>query len=395
MRPRRIQISRGTLTLLLMLMGASFLSPVRLEAQCGPGYTVATEVHSTTAAGDGSNPTNISLPQFANPGGNTFIGAQVDVFLTSTITITFTNTSPTATQSFFPLMSRPDELDLYGTDVFDASGNQNLPHTVLAPSTSKTYTNITPYNNNNIVDYTITTSDPNLVSYEGGGNLSFTYIPTIFFNNVPNPPVSPSTPVVNDNLTFQVTYSYCQLTVLASNIITFTATRENGQSVALNWITSNEEPGRRYAIEVSTDGKNFQDQGSVSSDSVKSDASYSYSYVIPAGATGKLYFRLRQSQTGVADSYSTVRIIDLGMGASVFSLYPNPPSDYINLNFPSTHDWKVDIVAADGGLVQRVYYPNTSLARVNFNRRLSAGTYFARATDADESKVYVASFTIR
>ena len=384
-----------------MLMGASFLSPIQSDAQCGAGYTVATEVHATTVTGDGSNPTSVSLPQFANPGGNTFIGVQMDVFLTNTAIITFTNiSSPTAAQSFTPIMGRSDELDLNGTDVFDAVGLQPMPHTNLtvAPGagSTKTYPGITVFNNNNIVDYVVGQADPTLTDYEGGGNLSFVYTPTTFINFVPNT-VSYATPApaITDHLTFQVTYSYCQLTVLASNIITFTATRENGQSVALNWITSNEEPGRRYAIEVSTDGKNFKDQGSVPSDSIKSDASYSYSYAIPADATGKLYFRLRQSQAGMADSYSAVRIIDLGMGASVFSLYPNPPSDYINLNFPAAHDWKVDIVSADGGLVQRVYYPNTSLARVNFNRRLSAGTYFARATDADESKVYVASFTIR
>jgi hypothetical protein len=389
-----------TLALLLLLMGASLLSPLPSTAQCGPGYAVATETHTTTATGDGANPSSVSLPQFANPGGNTFVGAEISVLLTNTISITFTNTNPTATASFKPLVSRPDELDLNGNDVFDAGGNVFMPTTNLAVApgagSSKTYTGTTVYNNYPIVDYTIGTADPTLTDYQGGGNLSFDYIPTTFMNNVPQPTVTFSTPIITDHLTFQVTYSYCQVTSLATNIILFTATKENGQSVALNWITSNELPGRRYDIGVSTDGRNFRDEGSVPADSVNRDAAYSYSYVIPAGASGKLYFRLRQWQANGVANYSPVRSVDLGGGeSSAFSLYPNPPSDYINLNFPTTGDWKVDILAADGGLVQRVYYPDTNLARLSFNRKLATGTYFARATGSEGGKGYIASFTIR
>jgi hypothetical protein len=320
--------------------------------------------------------------------------------LTNTISITFTNTNPGQSQSFKPLISRPDELDLNGNDVFDAGGNVFMPTTNLAvpplAGSSKTYTGTAVYNNYPIVDYTVGTVDPTLTDYQGGGNLSFDYIPTTFVNNVPVTNVTSSTPIITDHLTFQVTYSYCQVTSLATNIMLFTATKENGQSVALNWITSNEVAGRRYDIGVSTDGRNFHDDGSVPADSVNSDAAYSYHYVIPAGRSGKLYFRLRQWQANGVANYSQVRSVDLGDGeSSAYSLYPNPPSDYINLNFPATGDWKVDILAADGGLVQRVYYPGTNLARLSFSRKLSAGTYFARATDSGAGRSYIASFTIR
>ena len=323
----------------------------------------------------------------------------MDVFLSNTATITFSNPSTTQAPSFTPLMTRTDQLSLNGSDVFDAFGNALMPHTSLGknplPTDTRTYTNIAVYNNYNIVDYTIDQADPSLTDYEGGGNLSFSYTPIAFINNVLSP-ATYTTPVITDNLTFTITYSYCAVVVLSSNITAFTATRENDKLVALNWATANEQPGRRYAIEVSTDGKNFKDYGWVTSDSVNSDASYSYDYTIVAGAAGKLYFRLKQVQDNGTTSYSSIRVIDLGTGGpSGFSLYPNPPSDYINLSFPVTHAWQVDILAADGSVIQRNYYPDTNLARVNFNRKLPAGTYFARATDAQGGKGYVGSFTIQ
>jgi hypothetical protein len=391
-----------TTALLLLMMGASFLLPLQSNAQCPTGYAVTTEQHNTTATGNGADATPFTLPQFVNPGGGTFLSAQVDVFLTNHITVTFTNSSTTSAPpaGFKATIARPDELDLNGSDVYDANGSVKMPATTLTvapgPGSSVTFNNLLVYNNVNIADYTIGTADPSLTDYEGAGNLSFLYTPFTYINFVPAPAVA-GTPTIVDNLTFQVTYSYCEATVLASNITIFTATRENDQLVALNWNTSNEVQGRRYHIQASIDGNNFSDYGSpVVSDSVNSNASYSYDYTLAAGASGKLYFRLKQVQSNGTASYSAVRVVDLGSGGpSGFYLYPNPPSDYINLNFPVAHTWQVDIISADGTLIQRNYYPATSVARVNFNRKLSSGIYFARATDAQDGKGYVGSFTIR
>jgi hypothetical protein len=241
----------------------------------------------------------------------------------------------------------------------------------------------------------ITTANPILTgSFEGTGSVNFTYKSTTSLTSALG--VSNSA-TVSDAITLGVTYYFCNPTVLSSNVITFMATLENKQTVSLNWITVNEQAGRRYEIEVSNNGKDFTTFDSQASDPVNTDASYTYQYAINAGVTGKLYFRLRQLDVDGTASYSPVRIIDLDAGGlSGFSLYPNPPADFINLVFPpGTRGWQVDIFSADGSLVQRNYYGNTSAGRLNFQRKLSAGTYFARATDMETSKDYVSPFVVR
>ena len=409
MRPRRIQIPWVKTALSMLLLAGPFnLLPAQLFAQqttSSCGGTIQSATHSFTITGLSPNTTNtFTLPQYDFTVNNyQLISAVMTSSVTTNNSVTFTNssTNPDPTQQeqdFFPVINRSDVLKMTSpasTTLGAASVNYNFPFTELDHTGDDfTYGPGNFFNNTQVVYDSVNTSSPTLNNFLGSGNLTFTYKNTNFLNSVPSPGVTPSV-TETDDITISVTYYFCNPTVLSSNIITFTATRQDDHTVALNWITANEQPGRRYDIQVSTDGLNYSIADSRPSDPVNSESTYFYNYPIPYGATGKLYFRLQQVESNGTANYSSVRVVDLaGNGPSGFFLYPNPPSDYINLNFPAVHDWKVDIIAADGGLVQRVYYPHSSLARVNFNRRLSAGTYFARATDAEESRVYVASFTI-
>jgi hypothetical protein len=78
------------------------------------------------------------------------------------------------------------------------------------------------------------------------------------------------------------------------------------------------------------------------------------------------------------------------------TLYPNPAQDYIQLTFnnPAGSDWQVDILAADGHIVQSNRYNNVSLARVNFTSKLAAGAYFARVTDIRTAQHYTITFAV-
>jgi hypothetical protein len=50
---------------------------------------------------------------------------------------------------------------------------------------------------------------------------------------------------------------------------------------------------------------------------------------------GNLYFRIQMIDANGATSYSPLRVINLGNGSvTAFSIYPNPPSTFINLTFP-------------------------------------------------------------
>jgi hypothetical protein len=69
-----------------------------------------------------------------------------------------------------------------------------------------------------------------------------------------------------------------------------------------------------------------------------------------------------------------------GSGAGL-QVFPNPATTYINLQTgQAANDWQVDIIAANGNVVQRAQVLQSSLIYIPFSSKLSAGTYFARLT---------------
>lgn len=397
MIPCRIQLSGATL---LLLICWATLKPLHAAAQTCSG-TIQSVTYSTVISGTGSGTYAASLPQYNSSSGYTLISAVLNSYVTTNSTVKFTNTDPSNEADFSPLIGRTDILKLDGTTTLGgASSNFSFPFTSLDPAgganDNVTYGPQAVFNNTHMVSDSITTASPMLTaSFQGTGSVNFTYKSTTSLTSALG--VS-NTASVSDAITLSVTYYFCNPTVLSSNVITFMATLENNRTASLNWITANEQAGRRYELEMSSNGKDFTTFDTQASDPINTEASYSYQYPIGSGVTGKLYFRLKQIDIDGTASYSQVRIIDLdGTGtAPGFSIYPNPPTDFINLVFPSsTLGWQVDILTADGSLVQRNYYGSIGTGRLNFQRKLAAGTYFARATDLQAAKNYVSPFVIR
>jgi len=166
--------------------------------------------------------------------------------------------------------------------------------------------------------------------------------------------------------------------------------------VQLAWSSTNEQTGRNYKTQVSTDGTDYSVFGSVPSNPIAGDPSYTYSYPIPPNATGKLYFRLEIVDNNGITTYSPIAIVNLGdPGTASFSIYPNPPQDFVNLTLPGDNrSWQVDILSAVGNLVQRSYFYNNSNPRVNFNRKLASGAYFVRASNMQTGDQHTGSFII-
>ena len=385
--------------ILCMLFCISVIGPLRSAAQCGlnPVHSVT---YAATLNGVGNNTYVInSLPQFP-PASGTLLSAAVSSHNTATSTLVLTNTVASP-QDIFPSFSRSDIIKLNGTTLGapGGAGFNGYPETMLNPSGSAGDNATLPTQTvlNNTQDYydSVKNSNPVFSSFSGVGNLSFTYRSVTFPGGIPTGVTSNYN--ISETITFAVTYYYCAI-VLSTNILTFTATRENDHAVQLSWISSNEEAGSRYDEEVSNDGSDFNTFASKQANANHLDASYTDIYSIPPGTTGKLYFRLKIVNTDGTLNYSAVKIIDLnGAPATGFHIYPDPPdAGFVNVVFGTAgSDWQVDIFAANGSLVQRNYFYNSATARVDFRNTMSSGAYFLRATDQQTGKNYTASFLIR
>jgi hypothetical protein len=234
-------------------------------------------------------------------------------------------------------------------------------------------------------------------SFVGGGSVNLFYSTGTSVITNPNNPLLPADySTISDQMKLTVIYYYCNPGTLAVNLLSFTAVRQNPQSALLDWNVANETPGTIYHVQVSTDGVNFADYAAVDGDPVNSAASYSYTYPINPSATGLLYFRLRIEHASGSATFSIVNVINLNNNpVTGFGIFPNPPSTFINVNLPGDNrSWQVDIFAADGKLVQRNAFVNTSFVRVDFAEKLAAGAYFVRARNPLSGTSYSGSFLL-
>jgi Secretion system C-terminal sorting domain len=403
MRLFKIRISRVSASLLMPLLMASIsLLPSRLAAQaCTGGLQSSTQ--TVTLAGTGGNVFAPTFSQYNPPAGYVLVSAAVKTTVSISGSVGLTNN--TASDQFIIVgAADDDELTINGSVIPNGSGGSstgetpysNFPPTTVPANSSQTLGPSTLSSNQTVQYDTITNSESVLNDFIGTGSPSIGYYNYIFLQQSnTNVGVAAS---LSASIKISLTYYYCYTGPLAANFLTFTAVLENPQTVLLNWLTTNETLGEKYVVQVSSgNGTDFSNVDTVLADGVAGNGNYAYNYMVQPTDKGNLYFRLQLIEPGGTTSYSPLRVVALDNGSgSAFSIYPNPPSTFINLTFPgNSRDWQVQIFAADGDLVQQNYFSNTNLATMNFNHKMAAGAYFVRAINPQTSDHYAGSFVIR
>ena len=398
----RIQLSRvSTLMAVFVLSGIVALTPnSSVNAQTCSGVlgsvtydTVVTE--SSSGGGNASAGFSYTIPKFTLSNGTLYAAVIKSNVITASVNATMIN---------FTGSTGAPSVTLYRTDGVTSTAIPNGSGLYLSPSGTPYTGPAIPNNGTEVVPMpNVITNQPvlndsvidatSMSNLSGAGTIKFNYSGSD--QPLGNAGFFPIAVSGTDQVSFSITYYYCQI-ILAINLVSFTATLENPHTVQLNWTSANEEANRTYNVQVSTDGTNFSDVGSVQSDPVNSDASYSYNYPVSPTATGRLFFRLRMVDNNGAITFSSICLVNLnGSNTSAFSIYPNPATDFINLVLPGgNQSWNVDIISADGNLVQRNIFSNTALGRIDFTRKLARGTYFVRATNTTSGEQHGGSFVI-
>jgi hypothetical protein len=397
MRLFKIRLSRVSASLLMpLLMGFISLLPSRLAAQTCTG-TLQSSTQSFTYPGNGNDEFNPGFSQYNPPAGYVLMAAAISASINLVESVALTNGANPTQTNVHPGVYDNDELTV-NSDLLDAETSlpKSLPFINVPTNTTVTDGPSTLYTNYQMSYDSLTTSSSDLNAFVGTGiaNVAYANVATVSINNT----IVSQSPTLALNETLTLTYYYCYTGTLAVNLLNFTATLENPQTALLNWLTTGEEPGEKYIVQVSTgNGTDFLNVDTVSADGVAGNGAYAYEYAIPSADKGNLYFRIQIIEPSGMTSYSPLRVINLGNGViSSFLIYPNPPSTFIDLAFPgNTRNWQVQIFAANGDLVQQNYFYNTNLATVNFNNKMAAGAYFVRAIDPQSNDHYAGSFVIR
>lgn len=130
--------------------------------------------------------------------------------------------------------------------------------------------------------------------------------------------------------------------------ITRFAAERQGQQAVLTWATATEHNSKGFAVQVSTDSREFRTAGFVPSTSANSIQAQSYRFVdAPANPTGMRYYRLQQVDLDGSVTYTAVRALTFA-NAAVVAASPNPFTDVLYLNTYAAEASRTTAVFTDG-----------------------------------------------
>ncbi|MFT3935278.1 MAG: choice-of-anchor E domain-containing protein [Chitinophagaceae bacterium] len=345
------------------------------NAQCSGGATAYSITYDTvvynSGSGNYSSSYSFSFPKFNIPSG-TFIGVDIKSSVSIGYSYTISNTD-TKTLTYKTRVYRNDDITssaLDPSDISTTNSSSQLTTTLAAGQVYNYGPALTTYTSTS----TITAADSRLINFMGTGNVDFDYeaftYPYIITSGTPG--------LGNINLTsatdtthFSITYRYCMTSILAEDLLFFTAVPQAKGKVLLSWSQENIQSGRVYNAQVSTDGRNFTNIASVTENNT---GNYAYTHL--HNNTTRLYYRIEERDINGVVKYSVIRIIDPEQSKTGLQVYPTLyQGGNIQLGFSGKADWQIEFYSAEGRKVFDSFQKDAYNAQVSLPSTVSNGVY--------------------
>lgn len=367
-----------------LLLSAGLLLHGRASAQCAAN-NLSTRTYDTVLTGPGYGTYNLSFPKW-NLDSGLLVSVKINALVNVAYGFSLKNVD-VLSGSYTIWVGREDQITSTSLPAtYDNITERKIGVYALNPGDQVAVPPFPFLSNYNNTD----SFSSNTAPFLGAGRVNFTYAPVTYTNIHTTNNASYSYRASASEVTrFSLTYTYCNAGVILNNGITaFTAVLKDPATVRLDWRVTGEEKDRVYEIQRSENGSDFITVGVVQASGD--------SYIDHPAGGKKYYYRLRIVAPG-GISYSPVKEVTIGQDSlGKLTIYPNPAISHINLVLPGNPsrpgDWRVDILTADGRLVQRAEFFHTNTFFINFRQHLSPGIYFIRATDLLGQGVQVASF---
>ena len=167
--------------------------------------------------------------------------------------------------------------------------------------------------------------------------------------------------------------------ILPFGLLDFTGRYNKGVS-ELRWNAAADNSAKGYTLQRSLDAVEFEDVAFVPvSAGNKQNFAYDDFYETDAS---KLYYRLNVESQDGAFGRSNVLALSVPNGETAFSLYPNPASTVLNLDYrvETTEDLLIEVIALDGRVVHtQTNALNSSDGQTHVDiRNLVPGAYFLK-----------------
>lgn len=203
--------------------------------------------------------------------------------------------------------------------------------------------------------------------------------PIITVSNISN------THIPNNSTRYITIGSEDLTTPLPIELVEFTATPNENQTVFLDWITQSEINNDYFVVERSRNGLDWEELFYVPA-AGNSSTTLNYSELDNSPYMGTSYYRLRQTDFDGTFTYSNIESVNFA-GVEIVTIFPNPGNGNFNLIINSTLEGTAKIKAYDK-LGRVVYNQETELEK-GFNEmhesisNLSTGIYTLRVEMQD------------
>nr|WP_294894010.1 T9SS type A sorting domain-containing protein [uncultured Pedobacter sp.] len=149
-------------------------------------------------------------------------------------------------------------------------------------------------------------------------------------------------------------------TTLPVKLVNFIAKADEKGSI-LTWQTQTEINNDRFDIERSSDGLSWDKIGEVKGAGNNNQAkNYVFRDVLPV--TGDNYYRLKQVDDNAMFEYSAVKSVKFVLAnQNKLSIYPNPVTDYININGTNAKTLDIEIIDLSGKVIFKTSMISNSL----------------------------------
>ena len=134
---------------------------------------------------------------------------------------------------------------------------------------------------------------------------------------------------------------------LPVNFTAFKVTEANGTAL-INWSVSNVINHSHFDIERSTDGRNFE-KIYVENKILANGTSFTFNYTdVHLPAVSIIYYRIKEVSNNGEVHYSEIKSIRLSTKDSEITVYPNPATDILNIDYTSTQSNSITLAVVDG-----------------------------------------------
>src|SRR5665213_1208322 len=353
---------------MLMAFSITFIGLQKIEAQC--------------TCSDGSTPDSISYSQYFDSIIATNTTISFPQFDPSVGVLTCLRLSDTVTTVVnYNLENNLDDTEDYNFETYRRSqftGPDGFFSSVLSPPKDYGPFTLGPYDpigHGDEIDVgpdTVFNKDFHTQyfaggpSYYGSGNVTLNYLTTSTFTILTGSDNAIIKLRAYTRLDVQLVYYWCPFSILETNLSAFSASLKN-DNIYINWKVNNPNSTNKYEVEMSNDGKEFNDLGQGVSTNTGMEITSNFLYSPDKNYIGNLYFRLKQTDITGKISYSEIRSVYINHNKQKFTLYPNPTVSGINIQFVKNFgsDYKIDLINIYGQLIFQKNYSINKATSIN------------------------------